>query len=355
MKRWMYISSAADKDLFRRLRDNGVTGVIGSCALAEAAGEAGLEVMLCGGAFPAQLCPGDQHLAVDIRGKKRLWFGSCCPNHPETREQNLAAYRRMLDTPRIAGVLIDGARFASPASSTAPESFFTCFCPNCRRKMETFGLDPQRIAAAVSDLYAFLLEGGPPPQDREGLLQWMTFRRLSVEEHLRDFVRVIRSVPGVAAGAFVFAPSLSKMVGQCYRTLAEELDLLAPMLYPAWPLTPTDPGPACLNGELTALLRLMTAGGALSEPEALACLSERMAADLPDAAALSAQLPASLVGSETARAIREGKAAAILPTLQLGDPLLAESIRAAHQAGAADLAFFAYAPQHDASLKLLSL
>ena len=60
-----------------------------------------------------------------------------------------------------------------------------------------------------------------------------------------------------------------------------------------------------------------------------------------------------VIGSETARAIRERKGAAVLPTLQLGDPLLAESIRAARQAGAADLAFFAYSPQHDAALRLL--
>ena len=139
MKTWMYAPGSLSDGELAALKEAGVTGVMGPKEIAAPALAQGLQVLLCGGAFPAAGFAGEDHLALDIRGRRRVWFYSCCPNHGPTRQANLAMYRELAATPGIGGLVIDGARFASPASSFQPEAFFTCFCPRaltrsgCRR------------------------------------------------------------------------------------------------------------------------------------------------------------------------------------------------------------------------------
>ena len=160
---------------------------------------------------------------------------------------------------------------------------------------------------------------------------------------MKDFARVAREA-GLAAGAFFFPPSLGRLVGQSYRDMGDSLDVVFPMLYPAYPEKPGDPGTACLNWELFAMGRLLTLGGAMSHSEALRALSGWMGVELPPPAQLRREVPRALVGKETARAIREGKPAQIVPILQLDDPKLEASMAQAEAAGAQALAFFAWEP-----------
>lgn len=354
MKYWMYAGKSTGTDDLKALRDAGFTGVIGPASLGEKALHAGLKVMLCGGAFPAGSQNGPDHLALDINGKRQMWFGSCCPSHLPTRQKNLALYRSMAQTPGITGILIDGARFSSPASSEDPDSFFTCFCPRCRGEMARLGLDADRIVHNVKELYGWLFEGGARPHDWTGVKDWLSFRAQTAGSHVKDFARVIHQVPGLQAGAFFFSPSLAAMVGQSYAGQSETLDLISPMLYPAYPAAPGDPGTACLNQELAALARMLCQKGAMDAKEAWEWLSGLMGgAELPQPSQLAREVPRTLIGSETRRAIREGAPARILPILQLDDPLLGESICGAIAAGAEEMAFFAYNPQAFSKMGLL--
>ena len=90
MKYWIYTTSSAAADDLKMLKDAGFTGIMGSASLAAPALEAGLQVMLCGGAFPAysgQEKDETDHLSTDINGQKQVWFYSCCPNHAPTRKK----------------------------------------------------------------------------------------------------------------------------------------------------------------------------------------------------------------------------------------------------------------------------
>ena len=202
----MYVAGEPSRQDLEELSRLGITGILGPASLGERAREAGLELYACGGAFPAGDHPPQEDLALDIRGRRQLWFGSCCPNHQPTRERNLESYRAMAQAPGVSGLVMDGARFSSPASSLDLDSVFTCFCPRCAAKMDALGLDPERVRAGVSALYAWLREGGERPREWRGVHQWLDFRRICAGEHLKDFARIARE-EGLAAGAFFFPPS----------------------------------------------------------------------------------------------------------------------------------------------------
>ena len=339
VKTWMYVPGALSGGELAALKEAGVTGVMGPKEIAAPALAQGLQVLLCGGAFPAAGFAGEDHLALDIRGRRRVWFYSCCPNHGPTRQANLAMYRELAATPGIGGLVIDGARFASPASSFQPEAFFTCFCPRCLEKMAELGFDPERVQEGVSALYAWLRESGPKPGDWSGVGDWLTFRRRCATEHLKDFAALAHQA-GVEAGAFFFAPSLAGLVGQSYRDMAGVMDFLSPMLYPAYPQQEGDPGTACLNWELYALGRLLA--GAMGEEAARRELSRQMGYELPPLENLKREAPRGLIAAETARAREEAGPARVTPILQLDDPGLPESVAQAQKGGAGELAFFAY-------------
>ena len=343
MKYWMYAGGHTPGSAWAEMKAKGITGVIGPAAIAEPALAAGLEVMLCGGAFPAGKISekGDEHLAVDINGKKQLWFYSCCPSHRPTREANLEMYRRMAKTPGISGVIIDGARFASPSSSFDPDAFFTCFCPRCKEAMKDFGINPDRTEKAVRELYDWCMGSGKTPSGPVGIENWFAFRRKQAGSHLRDFADVVHKA-GLKAGAFLFFPSISDMVGQSYEDMSSVMDIVSPMLYSAYPVTETDYAAACLNSELAAIYRLLTAHGALTEREAMKKLEELTGTSLPAPDEMAKAVPSALVGSETAKVSAKCRPALNMPILQLDEPNLHESIRLAVEAGADEIAFFLY-------------
>lgn len=347
MEYWMYMPASAGQEDLRLLKEAGFKGIMGAGSLAKPALAEGLEVMLCGGAFPIDCTSSDvpetNHLAIDINGQKQVWFHSCCPNHLPTRQKNLEMYHRLARTPGISGVIIDGARFSSPASSENPDGFFTCFCPRCQSAMTRLGYDKDRIIKAVRRLYDWLFKGGAKPDDWTGLQEWFSFRAESAGSHIKDFAAVVHAVPGLKAGAFFFAPSLAPMVGQSYSGQADTLDLISPMLYPSYQVKLGDPGTACLNRELAAIARMLTQNGALSQAETERFLARLMNSSQPlPVISLPLEVPRTLIRSETALAAQQAAPAKVLPILQLDDPNLLESICRAKEGGAEELAFFIF-------------
>lgn len=319
----------------RALREKGYGGVVSGsrdARLIEAVQGQELQYDLSAGAFG--LGGGFSRLAEDCEGEARRWFGSGCPSDPAMRAERLARLEEMAHTPGVRAVMLDGARFASFASSEGVESFFTCFCPACLRSAEEMGFDPGRMREGARALRRFTQTGeGNAEAALMGVGEWMAFREESVSRFLSDFARAVHSA-GKLAGAFVFAPSLSGWVGQ-RRAGACGLDILAPMVYRRYPHAD---GPACLNHEWAALLRLLTEKTGLSRGEA---------ARLVNAPALSADVLADgfacdQVGREVEALATEGRAYRLSPILQREDDRLAQSIRAAEGAGADEVGLFAF-------------
>lgn len=306
----------------------------------------GLKVYLCCGAFgtDSEKHPGET-LAEDIYGKRQEWFSSGCPNNAAIRERNLREISRLCKTEGADGVIIDGARFASPFSSWDIQAFFTCFCKDCEQKAGLLGFHFGRMKQGALALYEFSVGKRESCSEHLGdIASWLEFRRVCTTEHLRNFSQAVKKEsPGLETGAFLFSPSIAWMVGQSYGDLKGCLDIFVPMIYRAYK---QDYGPACLNHELSRLAALLSGSGRIQEKRIIGQLASFTGLDLDgfsSAEDILKGLPPEIVGAEVKKAMQTvGGMAKTVPILDFNDDRLNHSIVSARQAGAADVALFAY-------------
>ncbi len=313
--------------------------------MAQAAEKHGLDTYLCYGAhgFGTEF-DAPAHLAQDVDGSVRKWFSSGCPNDPEIAEARLEEVFQASALPGLRGVLVDGARFASPASSDNADALWTCFCPRCTAKMAEYGFDPEALRQAVLAAKRFCETGtGDIAEVLAGLSDWRAFRARCVSAYMRRFAAGLKAVRSdLEAGAYVFTASLCRLVGQTAEAV-QDLDLIAPMQYRRY----TEPeGPACLNHEWAALLRLFTARSGLTMDAAKRAFAAWTAlpvpGDAPDDVRETGFPPAALE-HETAAFRRALPACKTLePIILLDDDRLAESIEAVRRGGADGCNFFLY-------------
>lgn len=343
MARWMF--GAGDEAARQQMRTLGFTAITDNRAELTSAELPGFALWRCLPAFSRRYVQQPRlHLARDPGQIPHNWFGSVCPTLPEAGEGNLAHARQAAAEKGIAGIMIDGCRFSSPASGAGPDSFFTCFCPRCRAGMTRLGLDAERITASVAALQA-LCRGEAAEVDEAGIRQWLKFRSAVVTAHIRRFVGAVKAVnPALQVGIYAFSPSMAPWVGQDYAALKEAgVELFAPMIYRHW--RETD-GPACLNVELAAMARGLERS---LPPEKVKAILEK-ACGMPMPGGTGQEIfdrgfGPEIVGAETARAREAVGDAALWPILQLQDEKLAQSEQAALEAGADGAAFFAWNTQ----------
>lgn len=334
------------------LAARGFDGVVLSAApepVLEAVRRHGLDAYLCFGAFSLRSDTADDAgLARDIYGIARKWFSSGCPNDPGLAEFRLEQVCRAAGKPGIRGIFVDGARFASPASPEGFDAFWTCFCPRCVRRAGDMGMDAGAMEKAVRALIRFMEHGeGALEQCLLGMADWLCFRKRCVGEYFARFGTAVREVrPDLAAGAFVFAPSLRALVGQDAATVSG-LDIVAPMIYRRYPHRH---GPACLDHEWAALLGALTARSGISFEKARTAM--RLLSNIPIGAQSAAELmeegfPPRALESETAAA-REGLSedAVLMPIISLEDDRLDECVAAVRRGGAAGCGFFRWRKEH---------
>jgi hypothetical protein len=315
--------------------------------------EQGMDSWLCGGAFGLGSA-GDDQKAIDIEGNPQVWFGSGSPNSAKIREQNLKSYEDMVKTEGISGILVDGCRFASPASGLMP--FLTDFSDMSKQKAETLGFDFVRMKQDVTALHASITakEGGgrlwlETPvgivewlTQRPGVLDWLRFRRVCSTEHFRDLEKIIHGA-GLKMGVYIFTPSLAPLVGQSYVDLAPFMDVFAPMIYRNYP---DSRGEACLNWELTMIPEELGLSGTPDEEAVMSLILHftGLAEVAPERtiAALREDLPPEAVGHETrmARSLIGDKALA--PIIYIDDPQMAKTSKDVKDNGANGLNFFVY-------------
>lgn len=322
------MDSERPDDCARMFKARGIRAVVASPtpAVAEACARHGLDLYACLGALSiagveeAQPC-------LDVYGKPRIWFGSGCPNDPALLEARLAQADRLARTPGLTGIFLDGARFASPASAEGLEAFYTCFCPHCAEQAGALGVDWSRTADEVRRFA--MGEYVLPPA------AWLAFRSHCTGQVMARFRETFRNAnPGLKLGAFVFVSSLGGLVGQTAQACAG-FDILAPMLYRRYP---AKHGPACLNHEYAALLRLLEPGAAPAKARVKALTGVEAPPDV-----LEAGFPPGHLFKEI-RNHRARTPGLLAPILQLEDDRLNESVEAVRRAGADGVGFFAYRP-----------
>lgn len=347
MRYWMCGSGSDPAKTIPYLKELGFEAVAGvGPAAIEEGRKAGVDCYHFAGAF-GRGGRDDSYLAVDINGKPQEWFGSTCPNKADVRAANLEGIRKQAQDKGVKGILIDGCRFASPASGKDADAFYTCFCPDCQKKAMEYGLDFSRMRRAVEALYCRL--HGQNVEIRahaQGLHEWLTFKRISITEHLTNYITTIKSEnPELLAGIYSFTPSLAPLVGQSYSDLAEAgMDFFSPMIYRHYHDTE---GPACLNFELAVIVSELAGAPGFTPAQAIDTISVITGLDmtgLKDGAdVIASGFPVQAVENETAKAVAAVKGRAqINPIIQLDDDRLNESIAAAVKGGADAVSFFVY-------------
>lgn len=321
MKKYMFGLGADAAASAKLLKDMGYDAVAlsqGNASAFAAARDAGLETYLCYGAHSLGDFPQKTHGARDCFGNEAKWFGSGCPNSVELRDARLhAALEFAAGVEGLKGVLVDGARFASFASEEGVNAFFGCFCDKCMLKM-----GGSEIREGVRALYHYLRGAdGDMNELRRAVSAWLDFKEACVREYMDIFAASTRDL-GLLSGAFVFAPSLSRFVGQTPEACAP-LDIVAPMLYRDYP---HEIGTACLGHEWAAFKELLSR--AKNPPDEIA---ERIfGVKLPEA-----DFTPEYVGRETAIARKSLRANQILaPIVQTEDDLLDTTFDCAMRAGA---------------------
>ena len=358
-KHWMHGFGGDDpKATAEALKDAGFDIVVAGGPAVEAVKAAGMDPWLCGGAFGLGSHKDDDSCkAVDITGKPQIWFGSGCPNNSALREGNLESYRKMAATEGIKGILVDGCRFASPASGLGP--FLTCFCDACRDKAGRLGFDFEEMKRDVEALHAMLIAKGEgsgcgaawietPAGVVEwltrypGVLEWLRFRRTCVTEHFRAISEIIHGA-GLRMGVYIFTPSLAPLVGQSYVDLREFMDVFAPMIYRNYPKRP---GEACVNWELTIIPEeLELSGAAETKAMGLILAWAGLSQVVKDRTieAIRTELPPEAVGQQTALArAKLGEDKELAPIIYIDDPLIERTARLVRESGANGVNFFVF-------------
>ena len=359
IKYWMHGFESEDpKALAGALRDAGFNVVVaGGAAVIEAVTGAGMEAWLCGGGFPL-VRDEDALKARDVHGAPQRWFGSGSPCCPEIQEASSASYTKMAATEGITGILVDGVRFASPASGLMP--FLTDFSEHAEKRAGELGFDFSLMKRDVTALHALLtglaeersaffarlasssgmlewLTGHP------GILEWLRFRRTHTTSHFKALSAIIHGA-GLKMGVYIFTPCMAPLVGQSYHDLREFVDVFAPMIYRNYP---DHPGPACLNWELAELPGELGLAGA---PEEAAVVNAILAwagfagLDIaPRVETVKKELPPETVGLETGRArALLGKDKELAPIIYIDDPMMKDTARLARENGADGINFFVF-------------
>lgn len=341
MKRYIYGLDPADpKGSAKNLRHLGYDGAVLPASAGvdgfRAAKDAGLEAWLCFGAHAmgdfSQAAVG----AKDARGADAPWFGSACPNAREVSGRRLdAAFGFAQKAEGLAGIFVDGARFASFASPEGTSAFFGCFCPRCMEKMAALNIDAEETRAGVAALMDYLEGGtGDIPAIRSAMENWFDFRAATVKAYMDAFAARAHE-SGYKAGAFVFAPSLWWYVGQRPGALAE-LDVVSPMLYRAYP---HETGPACLSHEWAAFHALLSRAERPAEEVASLLFDISFMTDDPMAGFSPAH-----VGLETKAARAQlPKSVLLAPIVQTEDAQLEKTVACVMDAGADGCGEFMYA------------
>ena len=356
---WMHGFGGDDpKTTAQAMKDAGLDIVVaGGDAVIEAVNAAGMSSWLCGGAFGLGGHKDDAYKAVDILGEPQVWFGAGCPNNPEIREGNLKSYEKMAATAGIKGILVDGCRFASPASGLGP--FLTCFCDTCRDKAARLGFDFDAMRRDVKALHGALSGTGNRERGASwletpvgalewlsahpGIPEWLRFRQTCTTEHLRGIGEILHKA-GLRMGIYIFTPSVAPLVGQSYVELREFVDVFAPMIYRNYP---DRPGIACLNWEVTIIPEELGLAGSPDEAKAMDLILSWMGLEtaVPNRTIKENQaaLPPEAVGHQTglARSLLQPDKE-LAPIIYIDDPLMKQTAELVRNNGADGVNFFVY-------------
>ena len=172
-----------------------------------------------------------------VRGETFLF---ACPNNADFVDRVFAWFESLIEGLDIHGVMLDRIRFPSPANGL--ESLFSCFCSRCTERFQAeTGIPLGRLADRAGSFLRRarqLTRKSFSSEWRDGNTLWTAagcadlaaFRARSIVRLVERFSRRARE-RGLKVGLDLFSPSLSGIVAQDHRALADLCDWIKPMLY----------------------------------------------------------------------------------------------------------------------------
>ena len=161
-------------------------------------------------------------------------FLFCCPSSPRNLQAVKTIYETYFGGCSFDGVFLDKIRSQSFVAGVS--GVLSCGCPRCRRIYQQKGLDPDLITElyqkqkdAFFDMARYPMDGAFRLKDPLAQ-QFFTVKEEIITDAVADLSRYFKS-KDMIVGLDLFAPVISRFVGQNYTKLAQYADFIKPMLY----------------------------------------------------------------------------------------------------------------------------
>lgn len=180
--------------------------------------------------------------ALDISGKKidtpveqvGEGFVFSCPSSRRNLRNAEEIYEKYFSGCGFDGVFLD--RIRSQSFAAGVPGVLSCGCAGCRKAFLEKGVDPDAVWKAYElkkdrffDMASFPADGRFELRDADAQ-RFFEAKEAIIAESAAELCRYFRS-KGLIVGLDLFAPLVSRFVGQNYELITKEADFIKPMLY----------------------------------------------------------------------------------------------------------------------------
>ncbi|MDR1735763.1 MAG: hypothetical protein LBR85_02695 [Oscillospiraceae bacterium] len=144
-------------------------------------------------------------------------FAFLCPNEPQNVRAALSVFNENFANIGFDGVFLDRIRY--PSFAAGADAGFGCFCPRCREAYTRAGADTTALMRGQGRIF-----------DDPAWRDFLKIKAQSVTESVGALCGELRN-RGFKIGLDVFAPFLSRFVGQDIPALSRLADFVKPMMY----------------------------------------------------------------------------------------------------------------------------
>lgn len=157
-----------------------------------------------------------------------------CPSSGRNRQIVKDIYEKLFSECGFDGVFLDRVRSQSFASGMP--GVLSCGCERCRKAFLERGLDPDAVRKRYEQVKEAFFDMASYPADgrfvcREEMAQrFFDVKEAIIADAVADLSGYFKG-RGMTVGLDLFAPLVSRFVGQNYLLLAKHVDFIKPMLY----------------------------------------------------------------------------------------------------------------------------
>jgi hypothetical protein len=168
-------------------------------------------------------------------------FEFFCPTDAYNLQLIKDIYRDLFGDIEVEGVFIDKIRY--PSFSNGLTGIFTCFCTECQKAMDEYGINLADSINVIRDLFddTGQLQAETPiiiknyqnlryEFEKPIWQEFFDFKSYNIGRSIKDLSEYFRNL-GLEVGLDTFAPFLGYFVGQNLTILAESGDFIKPMFY----------------------------------------------------------------------------------------------------------------------------